>query len=246
MSCKGVIKIKTAIYVGIPIIILVGIFYWLGDVYSPTEEALAYLESSNSVNVLENEDWFEFIPEQEKITTGIIFYPGGKVKAESYAPLAFELAEKGYMVSIIKMPLHLAVLAPNKANKYINNNEKINNWVIMGHSLGGAMAATFSENHPEKLETLIMLAAYPANSVDLSDKDIDVLSIYASEDRIADKGKILAAKEQLPESTEFVEIKGGNHSYFGSYGLQKGDGEATITEIEQRNLIINYIVQFLN
>jgi hypothetical protein len=34
MSCKGMIKIKTAIYVGIPIIILVGIFYWPGDVYS--------------------------------------------------------------------------------------------------------------------------------------------------------------------------------------------------------------------
>jgi hypothetical protein len=236
---------KTAIYVGIPIIILVGIFYWFGDVYSPTDEALAYLESSNSVNVLENEDWFEFIPEQEKITTGIIFYPGGKVKAESYAPLAFELAEKGTMVSIIKMPLHLAVLAPNKANKYINNNEKINNWVIMGHSLGGAMAATFSENHPEKLEALIMLASYPANSVDLSDIDIDVLSIYASEDKIADKNKILVAKERLPETTEFVEIKGGNHSYFGSYGLQKGDGEAIITEEEQRKIVRVNIMEFL-
>jgi alpha/beta superfamily hydrolase len=144
------------------------------------------------------------------------------------------------------MPLRLALLAPKKANKYINNYEKINNSVIMGHSLDGAMAATFSENHPEKLEILIMLVTYPANSVDLSDNDIDVLSIYASEDNIADKNKILAAKEQLPESTEFFEIKGGNHSYFGSYGFQKGGGKATITEDEQINMVVNHIVSFLN
>jgi hypothetical protein len=90
-----------------------------------------------------------------------------------------------------------------------------------------------------------MLASYPANSVDLSDIDIDVLSIYASEDKIADKNKILVAKERLPETTEFVEIKGGNHSYFGSYGLQKGDGEAIITEEEQRKIVRVNIMEFL-
>lgn len=246
MINKGVKKLKTAIYIIIPIIILLGVFYWLGDVYSPTEEALTYLKSTDFVAVVENNDWIEFIPEQGSGNTGIVFYPGGKVKAESYAPLAYELSKKGYIVSVIKMPLHLAVLAPNKANKYIKSKKEIEQWVIMGHSLGGAMAATYAENNSNKLKALILLAAYPANSVDLSNNELEVLSIYTSEDKIADKDRILESKERLPESTKFIEIKGGNHSYFGSYGLQKGDGEATITEEEQRRMIIEYIVDFLN
>lgn len=243
---KEVKHLKTAIFVGIPLLIIMGILFWIGDVYSPTERALTYLESSESVSVITNQDWIKFIPVHYGYSTGIIFYPGGKVKAESYAPLAFELAEKGYTTSIIKMPLHLAVLAPNKADKYMSSNKETERWVIMGHSLGGAMAATYAENNSNKLEALIMLAAYPANSVDLSNNDLEVLSIYASEDKIADKDKILESKERLPETTEFIEIEGGNHSYFGSYGMQKGDGEATITEEEQRSMIIEFIVDFLN
>ena len=37
----------------------------------------------------------------------------------------------------------------------------------------------------------------------------------------------------LPEDTSELVIEGGCHSYFGAYGLQKGDGEAEITLNEQ-------------
>ncbi|MCF0238629.1 MAG: hypothetical protein HUK24_08520 [Sphaerochaetaceae bacterium] len=42
---------------------------------------------------------------------------------------------------------------------------------------------------------------------------------------------------------EFV-IEGGNHSGFGSYGHQKGDGISTITKEEQWEITVKQIVEF--
>jgi hypothetical protein len=40
-------------------------------------------------------------------------------------------------------------------------------------------------------------------------------------------------------------IEGGNHAYFGMYGEQKGDGAATITNLEQITTTANYIIEFI-
>jgi hypothetical protein len=39
--------------------------------------------------------------------------------------------------------------------------------------------------------------------------------------------------KNLPSNYEEMVIQGGNHSFFGTYGLQKGDGIATISNSEQ-------------
>ena len=35
--------------------------------------------------------------------------------------------------------------------------------------------------------------------------------------------------KNLPADTEWITIEGGNHAQFGDYGVQDGDGEATIS-----------------
>ena len=45
--------------------------------------------------------------------------------------------------------------------------------------------------------------------------------------------------------TEFI-IEGGNHGQFGSYGLQEGDGAATITPEQQWNITVNTILTFIH
>lgn len=45
--------------------------------------------------------------------------------------------------------------------------------------------------------------------------------------------------------TLFYEIDGGNHGQFGSYGKQKGDGDAKISEEKQQDITTEYIVNFL-
>ena len=40
-------------------------------------------------------------------------------------------------------------------------------------------------------------------------------------------------------------IKGGNHSQFGSYGLQEGDGKASISAGEQRAQTVRFVLEDL-
>ena len=53
------------------------------------------------------------------------------------------------------------------------------------------------------------------------------------------------AKSRLPESTLYKVIEGGNHSGFGLYGQQNGDGEATMSAEEQQKQLIQLIKQFI-
>ena len=46
----------------------------------------------------------------------------------------------------------------------------IKEWTMMGHSLGGAMAASFSASHDEEVDRLVLLAAYSME--DLTEKEI--------------------------------------------------------------------------
>ena len=165
---------------------------------------------------------------------GIIFYPGGKVEAIAYAPLLTQLAQRGYTCVLAEMPMNLAVFDINAADKVYEELPEIKNWYLMGHSLGGAMASSYCGKNSEKLAGLILLGAYPVN-----DADLPTLAIYGSEDNGLDIDKVKLADE-------VVRLEGGNHAYFGNYGEQAGDGEATISRDMQQVLTIDQIVWFIS
>jgi hypothetical protein len=73
-----------------------------------------------------------------------------------------------------------------------------------------------------------------------------VLSIIANRDGLATLDKIKAAAPYLPANTEWVEIDGGNHAQFGSYGPQNGDLEATISAAEQQRQIVLATLMFMS
>ncbi|MBS3740265.1 alpha/beta hydrolase [Candidatus Bipolaricaulota bacterium] len=207
------------------------------------------LEGNQSVDVCEKKingvKGFLFSPNNPEINTGLIFYPGARVPARAYAPHILKIAEKGYEVFIVSMPLNLAILGPRKADKIIEGRERVRHWVIAGHSMGGAMAAQFAEGTDRKLEGLIFWASYPPETVEF-DRGFPVLSITASRDKIINRKKVTKSRTQLPSNTKFVEIEGGNHSQFGWYGFQSGDGEATISRSKQMEMIVRETVTFLS
>lgn len=140
-------------------------------------------------------------------------------------------AEKGILCALVKMPFNLAVLDMNAADGIAEQYPDIDRWYIGGHSLGGAMAATYAAGRSGELDGLILLAAYSAK--DLKDSGLDVLSVYGSEDRVLNRKKYGEYQENLPSGTIEVVIEGGCHAGFGSYGPQKGDGTPMITGEEQ-------------
>ena len=80
---------------------------------------------------------------------------------------------------------------------------------------------------------------------DLSDTELDVLSIFGSNDRVMNRQKYKKNKSNLPKDFAEVVIDGGNHAYFGMYGHQDGDGKATVSNEEQINLTATAIADFM-
>lgn len=228
------------------IVFLVGAFLVYGWTPArPMPEALAALQSDAQVSVTNEGDWFDFSPAGSDPQTALIFYPGGRVDYRAYAPLARAIAAEGYRVLLVRMPLNLAVFAPGAAADVMAAYPQVQHWVIGGHSLGGAMAANFVYQNPAAVEGLIFLAAYPAGSNSLADLDVQVVSIYASNDGLATPDKIDASRALLPADTQWVEIVGGNHGQFGWYGLQNGDGTSTISREDQENQLVNAVLNLL-
>lgn len=203
---------------------------------SLTSDALAKVEENGDI-------LFEPVSNAKNI--GFILYPGAKVEASAYAPLAKEVAAKGYIVSIAKMSFNLAIFSPNKANSIISNYKEIDTWVIGGHSLGGIIAADYALKN-DKIKGLVLFASYPQSKTNLSSKPIKVLSLWGSNDKVADLTKVKDAKNAMPSDARFIEIIGGNHGGFGDYGHQKGDGESSITNKQQMMETSQYIVELLD
>jgi len=191
------------------------------------------------------ERWLTFLPDGGSPTVGLILYPGGRVDFRAYAPTAQAIAEQGYFVALMRMPLNLAVFAPDAAAEVIAAYPEIAHWAVGGHSLGGAMAAHFVATHPGAVDGLVLWAAYPASSDDLSQSGVRVVSISASFDGLATPEKIDASRPLLPADTVWVTIQGGNHAQFGWYGPQPGDDPAAISRETQQAQIIEATVEFL-
>jgi hypothetical protein len=85
-----------------------------------------------------------------------------------------------------------------------------------------------------------MLAAYPAKPLD---EKTAAITIYGSEDGVLNMKKMTYAKQYLPDGSKEYVIKGGNHSQFGNYGKQDGDGIADISSDEQQHKTVELILQ---
>lgn len=218
-----------AMVLSLIIICVISMGRYIHDYYHATAEAQAVLEQSEVTVEQINSRTIAFVPEQPK--AALIFYPGGKVEYTAYAPLMQELSKQGFLCLLEKMPLNLAVLDITAADGLREKFPEIEKWYIGGHSLGGAMAAIYASRHADELDGLVLLGGY--STTDLRRTKLKALCIYGSNDRVMNREKYQNYKSNLP--TQYVEtvISGGNHAYFGSYGEQKGDGTASITNDEQ-------------
>lgn len=222
------------------LILILSFLGWALNPRGPMDEAREALDSDDEVEVIED-DKYVFEPKDDEVNTGFILYPGARVDPRSYAPLAREIAREGFLVVIEPMRLNLAIFSSDAAKETMTEFQDIENWVIGGHSLGGAMASRFVRN--EGADGLILWASYPDD--DISHLDIPVISIYGSEDGLSTVEDVENSASELPEGTEWVKIEGGNHAQFGWYGSQRGDNEAEISREEQQKIIVENTTAFL-
>lgn len=223
----------TAALLGVLLLAAGGGVWWALTPYGPGEVALRSLESDDVVTVEKQPEGWVFTPTGDTPRVGLVLYPGARVDARSYAPLAREIASRGYMVVVPPMRLNLAVLSPDAADEAIRLHPGVLLWAVGGHSLGGAMAARYADTNPESVAGLALLAAYPPSGNDLSDHDLSAVSVYGTLDGILNGQRLEETQSHLPEDTRFMAIEGGNHAQFGDYGPQPGDNASSISADDQ-------------
>ena len=222
-------------------IAIMGFVIWASSALGPEPEVLAALRSDDHVTVSMNE-YIVFQPASRKTSTALVFYPGARVDYRSYAAPLRRIAAEGYLVILLSVRLNLAFFDINAADGPIASFPDIRHWVVGGHSLGGVAASSYAGRR-DGLDGVVLWASYPGDDA-LKNKNLKILSIYGTRD-MGGADSLEASRSNLPSTTMFVVIDGGNHGQFGDYGFQPGDNEATISRAEQQKQIVAATVKFL-
>ena len=203
------------------LLLAAGFFWYVSDYYRAEDAALDVLASGENIEVRGS---LTILSPSYPTDTAIIFYPGAKVEGAAYLSLLDQLRRTGLTCILVEMPFRMDVMAQFP---------DIQHWYIAGHSLGGAMASQFAADHPDEIDGLILLGAYLYGEY----PSADTLTVYGSLNQ--------SVEDKIDYTEHVVEIDGGNHAQFGSYGLQRGDPPAEITPQEQQARTVEAISDFL-
>lgn len=203
------------------------LFYAYGFDYYKADDSVYVVLDDNSYYV----DNYTIL-EADNNDEVIIFYPGGKVQSAAYLPILDNLRNNGFTCVLVDMPYNLAILGKEEANDVFSLFDSNTSYYMMGHSLGGVVASSYASLNQDLISGLILLGAYNYGEYDY-DK---TLTIYGEYDNI---------KDDIEYTTNVEEIKGGNHSNFGNYGLQKNDQESDITSDKQQDQTVELILEFI-
>jgi pimeloyl-ACP methyl ester carboxylesterase len=224
---------------------------------------LPEMDSTDTTLKTDRGDYAVYYSGYSAPSNAFLMVPGGLVDPHVYACWIDRLVSEDSTTAVVlmKYPSNLAITNINKAMKVTSELTEFSHWAIGGHSLGGVVAASLVHDHKDFFDGLVLMASWSRESTDLSGWDKPVLSIYASEDQVATEEEVDQNSKYLPPGivvttpedldglsarTAYYEITGGNHSGFGCYGPQKGDGDALITPSEQQEQVVMMVLSYLD
>jgi len=214
-------------------------------------EARAALRSDDRVRVADA-GWLALWPASTEPRTGLIFYPGGEAEAEGYAEPLRAVAAAGHPVVLVRMPFHLAVIAPDRAADVMAAYPDVARWVIAGHSLGGAMAARFVATHPGRVAGLLLWDAYAAPENDLSAATLPVMQLYRTDADGLPPEVYRDSARLLPAHARRVGLPGASHMNYGRFVISRrllatagSLTEATLPIADQHRLVVEATLAFL-
>jgi len=245
MKFKKALKIVSIILAALILAGVLGLFIWSRtSTYPARSTSLDAMQTTENVSVSQ-ETFIQFVPAEE-IIAGLIFYPGGLVEPSAYSPVLQNLAAEGILVVIAPMPFNLAIFDTNAAQEVIDSHPSIDDWILAGHSLGGAAAAIFADSHPDEIDALIFWDSYPPNSASLADERLPVLSIFGTTNGIPNTENFDEKRFLLPNDAVFESIEGASHAQFGDYGPQKDDVIPSISLDTQHGRVTEIMLNFLS
>src|SRR5712692_7155601 len=215
---------------------------WSFVAYRATPDARAALRGDDRITVERGEGYWLFQPKTPAGAVGLVFFPGAFVEPAAYAPLARDVAQRGYPVLLIELPWRGAFGAADwpdvlvRAHDAMRRAAAVRRWIVAGHSSGGGVASRLVFSDPSNIAGLVLIGSTHPRDFSLAHIPLPVTRVYGTRDTVADVDKLQQTRDNLPPSTRMVPIDGGNHSQFGYYGFQPGDSRATITRDTQQRL----------
>ncbi|WP_236567747.1 MULTISPECIES: alpha/beta hydrolase [unclassified Nocardiopsis] len=226
-----------------------GFLVWAYTPHTAEEGPYREAVATPGVEVTATDAGVVLAPADARPGTGVVFYPGARVEPEAYAAVwAPIVADSGVLVVVPRMPLNLAVFAPGRAGDVFADHVGVGSWYVGGHSLGGAMAASYAGGAgTDTVDGLVLWASYATEGAGLGGReDLAVLSVSGSRDGLADPAAIEGHRSHLPADAFTYEVTGMNHAQFGSYGEQRGDDPATIGDAEAHRELAAVTAGFLS
>jgi len=227
---------------------LVIFFAWNLAAFQSCGVPEASLRSDGCITVTEDDELLRFQPCRAQ-PMGLIFFPGSLVEPEAYAPFLRSVAEAGHPAVLVKLPLRgYATDAAYIEGAYRARTVLASgSWMIGGHSKGGFYATEYAGRNPEAggAKGLILVGTTHPRDRDLSQLAIPVTKILATRDRIAPVKRARQNAARLPPGTQWVLIRGGNHSQFAHCGFLFGDRRAAISRDQQQKELVAAVVKAL-
>lgn len=240
------VRTATLWVLGVLALLVIGMLFWANSVMMGDRPASLEVWDDENITVTSTDHSVVLAPSENPTGVGLIFIPGAKVDPYAYMyKLSGIVEEAGVTVVITKPTLNLAFFDTRPLSEFTADAPDVDEWFVGGHSLGGVRACQLvdaTDAAEEGVVGLVLFGSYCAN--DLSDSGLKVLSISGSNDGLSTPEKIDSAAHFVPEDAVFVEIDGGNHAGFGDYGVQPGDGVASIDSEQIRAAITEALVQF--
>ena len=252
---RGRLLVTTLFVVLVLGLVVVGSVSYFAIGLGPETDALAAVEADDRITVAWSDAGYVVYAEHTTAsgtadrfiegTDGFVLYPGARVAPESYVPTAAAIAaERDVVVVIPHVPLNLAILATDRADRAIATYPGIDRWYVGGHSLGGVAACRYAADDSDRVAGLVLFASYCDR--DLSTAELPVLSVLATHDGVIDAEAERQARTLLPADATLVEIEGMNHAQFGAYGPQRGDDPAGIDDRTARTHLAEAVVDWLD
>ncbi|CAM9514638.1 unnamed protein product [Ectocarpus sp. 13 AM-2016] len=194
--------------------------------------------------------------------TGVVIFPGALVPPSAYAPLARTMARKGYPSYILRFEFNLATNGWETTGEIISRSapaaggeggeascsavgSRPTKWVLAGHSMGTVGIEMFYAEHPESVDGVVYMGSGNMIGDAMKGSEVPAMVLRGSRDPFVPAEALARSAHKLPKDAEIVVVEGGSHRGFGSYKSQPLDWQATITEQEQRGIIVEALTDFI-
>jgi pimeloyl-ACP methyl ester carboxylesterase len=231
---------------GCLVFLLIPVYVWW--TYSPRLPS-GVLASDQRVRVARGHV-LRFEPRERARQVGLVWVAGCLVGPDAYAPLGHAVAMRGYSVVVYGLPWRCAP-GPSLVARADADLRRLlaaappEQWVLGGHSKGAVFVSSVAASPPPRLRGVIIAGSTHPRDVDLSRSTLAITKIVATLDGIAPIAMSESRRGLVPPQATWHRIEGGNHSQFGWYGTQLGDGRARISRERQHEDVLAAVLELL-